>query len=144
MMASSSSKKISVKCSDGMVLEVDETLVNASPTMKCLVEEKCGESNIVITLPNISSKILSKIIEFLKVDLESDATFNDVGVQSVDVDSKAPESLTSFNNLKLEFIKFDANTLLYLVTATHYLKIEKIYHLGCVEAVRRIRENAAK
>ncbi|KAL2324002.1 hypothetical protein Fmac_023060 [Flemingia macrophylla] len=125
-MASTSSKKIGVKCSEGMVLEVDEALVNASPTMKRLIEEKCGESNIVITLPNISSKTLSQIIEFLKLDLESNATLGDVGA---DADCKASESLTSFNKLSLEFIKVDA---------AHYLKIEKIYDSGCEEAARRI------
>ncbi|XP_020210747.1 SKP1-like protein 1A [Cajanus cajan] len=140
-MASSSSKKISVKCSEGMVLEVDETLVNVSPTMKRLIEEKCNESSIVITLPNISSETLSKIIEFIKLDLESDVTLNNVGVESADADCKASESLTSFNNLKLEFTKIDVDTLLHLITAAHYLKIEKIYDLGCEETARRIRGN---
>ncbi|TKY50753.1 SKP protein 4 [Spatholobus suberectus] len=124
--------------SEGKVLEVEEALVNASPTMKRLIEEKCNESENVITLPDISSKILSKITEFIKLDLDIDVAPIDAGV---DVDCKASKSPTSFNNLNSEFIEVDQDTLVNLIMAAHYLKIKKLVDLGCNEMAERINGN---
>ncbi|XP_027364812.1 SKP1-like protein 1 [Abrus precatorius] len=122
-MASPSLKKINVKCSEGEVLEVEEALVNASPTMKRLIEEKYSksENNIIITLPEISIQILSKIIDFMNKHADD-----------VDDPSKASKSdKESLNNWDTEFIKVDVDTLYDLILGAHYLKIQKLLDLGC-------------
>ncbi|KAE8037881.1 hypothetical protein FH972_010434 [Carpinus fangiana] len=59
MSTMSSSKKITLKSSDG---EVDEAMALELLTIKHMIEEDCADN--VIHLPNVRSKILAKVIEY--------------------------------------------------------------------------------
>ncbi|KAA8536615.1 hypothetical protein F0562_029093 [Nyssa sinensis] len=58
----SSSKKITLKSSDGESFEVEEVVALESQTIKHMIEVDCADS--VIPLPNVTSKILAKVIEY--------------------------------------------------------------------------------
>ena len=68
----SSSKKITLRNSEGEVFEVDEPMALESPTIKHMIEEDCADN--VIHLPNLRSKILAKVIEYCKKHVEAQST----------------------------------------------------------------------
>jgi S-phase kinase-associated protein 1 len=66
----SSSKKITLKSSDGKAFEVDEAVALKSPTIKQMMEDDCAENRI--PLPNLASKILAKVIGYSKKHVEAE------------------------------------------------------------------------
>jgi S-phase kinase-associated protein 1 len=57
----SSTKKITLKSSDGVAFEIDVGIALESQTLKHMIEDKCTDNEI--PLSNITSKILVKVIE---------------------------------------------------------------------------------
>lgn len=97
---SSSSKVIVLKSSDGETFEVEEAVALESQTIKHMIEDDCADTSI--PLPNVNSKILSKVIEYCKKHVE--APKNE--------EKAAEEDLKAFD---AEFVKVDQNTLFDLI-----------------------------
>ncbi|KAJ0796482.1 putative S-phase kinase-associated protein [Helianthus annuus] len=110
---SSSSKVIVLKSSDGETFEVEETGALESQTIKHMIEDDCADT--VIPLPNVTSKILSKVIEYCKKHVQAD-------------DKSPDEDLKSFDS---EFVKVDQGTLFDLILAANYLNIKSLLDLTC-------------
>lgn len=97
---SSSSKVIVLKSSDGETFEVEEAVALESQTIKHMIEDDCADTSI--PLPNVTSKILSKVIEYCKKHVETPKTD----------DKAAEDDLKSFD---AEFVKVDQGTLFDLI-----------------------------
>ncbi|XP_057761355.1 SKP1-like protein 1B [Arachis stenosperma] len=111
-----STKKITLKSSDGEAFEVDEAVALESQTIKHMIEDDCADSGI--PLPNVTSKILAKVIEYCKKH----------------VDAAASEEKPSEKNLQMwdaEFVKVDQATLFDLILAANYLNIKSLLDLTC-------------
>ena len=112
----SSAKKITLKSSDGEAFEVDEAVALESQTIKHMIEDDCADSGI--PLPNVTSKILAKVIEYCKKHVEA----------------ANPEDKPSEDDLKAwdaEFVKVDQATLFDLILAANYLNIKSLLDLTC-------------
>ncbi|CAN6563395.1 unnamed protein product [Malus baccata var. baccata] len=113
---SSSSKKITLKSSDGESFEVEEAVALESQTIKHMIEDDCADNGI--PLPNVTSKILAKVIEYCKRH----------------VDAAKPDEKISEDDLKAwdqEFVKVDQATLFDLILAANYLNIKGLLDLTC-------------
>ncbi|KAM1529078.1 SKP1-like protein 1A [Malus sylvestris] len=113
---SSSSKKITLKSSDGESFEVEEAVALESQTIKHMIEDDCADNGI--PLPNVTSKILAKVIEYCKKH----------------VDASKPDEKISEDDLKAwdqEFVKVDQATLFDLILAANYLNIKTLLDLTC-------------
>ncbi|PSS25976.1 SKP1-like protein [Actinidia chinensis var. chinensis] len=107
----STSKVILLKSSDGETFEVEETVALESQTIKHIIEADCADT--CIPLPNVTSKILAKVIEYCKRH----------------VDTKADEDeLKTFDT---EFVKVDQAMLFDLILAANYLNIKSLLDLTC-------------
>jgi S-phase kinase-associated protein 1 len=99
----SSSKKITLKSSDGVAFVVDEAVALESPTIKHMIEHDCADNGV--PLPDVTSKILEKVIEYCKKH----------------VDAANPEERTSDDDLKawdvkyVKEVKVDSDTLFDLI-----------------------------
>ncbi|KAL5791208.1 hypothetical protein ACOSQ2_006096 [Xanthoceras sorbifolium] len=117
-------KKITLKSSDGDRFEVDEAVALESQTIKHMVEDDCVDNEI--PLPNVSSSVLSKVIEYCKrrVDSISNSKYdsNNNNKKPVDDDLKAWDA---------DFVKVDQNTLFDLILAANYLNIKSLLDLTC-------------
>ncbi|EXB60668.1 SKP1-like protein 1B [Morus notabilis] len=114
----SSGRKITLKSSDGETFEVDEAVALESQTIKHMIEDDCADNGI--PLPNVTSKILSKVIEYCKKHVE--APKSDDRASSADDDLKAWDA---------DFVKVDQATLFDLILAANYLNIKSLLDLTC-------------
>ncbi|KAM0950033.1 putative S-phase kinase-associated protein [Dioscorea sansibarensis] len=118
MAAENGAKVIVLKSSDGETFEVEESVLMESQTIKHLIEDDCAEN---IPLPNVTSKILSKVIEYCKkhVDHASKASSDE---KLIDDEIKAWDA---------DFVKVDQATLFDLILAANYLNIKSLLDLTC-------------
>lgn len=98
----SSSKMIVLKSSDGETFEVEEVVALESQTIKHMIEDNCADTSI--PLPNVTSKILAKVIEYCKRHVEAS--------KSSEVEKPSDDDLKNFD---ADFVKVDQGTLFDLI-----------------------------
>lgn len=103
-MIMASPKKITLKSSDGEVFEVEQAVALESQTIKHMIEDECAHTGI--PLPNVTSKILSKVIEYCKKHVDAAAASVDRAAADADDDVKAFDA---------EFVNVDQGTLFDLI-----------------------------
>ncbi|KAL2537783.1 SKP1-like protein 1B [Forsythia ovata] len=121
----SSTNMIVLKSSDGETFEIEEAVALESQTLKHMIEEKCADTSI--PLPNVTSKILAKVIEYCKRHVEAAAAKSADGVV-VTADKATDEDLKTFD---ADFVKVDQGTLFDLILAANYLDIKSLLDLTC-------------
>ncbi|KAG8368078.1 hypothetical protein BUALT_Bualt15G0007900 [Buddleja alternifolia] len=109
-----SQKMIVLKSSDGETFEVEEAVAVESQTIKHMIEDDCADNSI--PLPNVTSKILAKVIEYCKrhVDAAAKAAADGTAPSG---DKVAEDDLKTFD---AEFVK-----------AANYLNIKGLLDLTC-------------
>nr|BAB85606.1 kinetochore protein [Brassica juncea] len=118
-----STKKIVLKSSDGESFEVDEAVARESQTLAHMVEDDCIENGI--PLPNVTSKILAKVIEYCKKHVDAAAAKTE---GAVDGAASSDDDLKAWDT---EFMKIDQATLFELILAANYLNIKNLLDLTC-------------
>ncbi|XP_022762269.1 SKP1-like protein 1A [Durio zibethinus] len=112
----STSKKIMLKSSDGETFEVEEAVAVESQTIKHMIEDDCADNEI--PLPNVNSKILSKVLEYCKKRVDAAA----------DKEKNPDDELNAWN---ADFVKVDQKTLFDVILAANYLNIKSLLDLTC-------------
>ncbi|KAF3786111.1 SKP1-like protein 1A [Nymphaea thermarum] len=100
-MAKEEGKTVTLKSSDGEVFEVEEAVAKESQTISHMIEDGCADSGI--PLPNVTSKILAKVIEYCKKHVDA---------QKSGDDKIQEEELKAWD---AEFVKVDQATLFDLI-----------------------------
>ncbi|KAI3446269.1 hypothetical protein Pfo_002934 [Paulownia fortunei] len=116
-------KMILLKSSDGETFEVEEAVAVESQTIKHMIEDNCADTSI--PLPNVTSKILAKVIEYCKRHVDAAGKASGDGTAA---DKVAEEDLKAFD---AEFVKVDQGTLFDLILAANYLNIKSLLDLTC-------------
>ncbi|BFG21269.1 hypothetical protein CerSpe_075430 [Prunus speciosa] len=122
-MASDEMKKITLKSDNNQTFEVEVAVAMQSQTIKHMVEDDCVDD--VIPLPNVTSSVLAKVIEYCKKHHEEDA------------DVKNKETLKSWDT---EFVKVDMYELFDLILAANYLDIKSLLYLTFQTAADMIKD----
>ncbi|KAL1316011.1 hypothetical protein HN51_000670 [Arachis hypogaea] len=112
----SSTRKITLKSSDGEAFEVDEAVALESQTIKHMIEDDCADSGI--PLPNVTSKILAKVIEYCKKHVEA-------------ANAEERPNEEDLKTWDADFVKVDQATLFDLILAANYLNIKSLLDLTC-------------
>ncbi|PIA44726.1 hypothetical protein AQUCO_01700371v1 [Aquilegia coerulea] len=105
---------VTLNSSDGESFEVEEAVITQSQTIKHMIEDDCADNGI--PLPNVTAKILAKVIEYCKKHVEVEG-------QSTD-----QEELKTWD---ADFVKVDQATLYDLILAANYLNIKSLLDLTC-------------
>ncbi|KAK9677537.1 hypothetical protein RND81_11G150100 [Saponaria officinalis] len=124
-----SSKKILLKSSDGEDFEVDEIVALESQTIKHMIEDDCADS--VIPLPNVTGKILAKVIEYCKKHVESSEKKGSSDTTTAGFGSGGGVVDDELKTWDAEFVNVDQNTLFDLILAANYLNIKSLLDLTC-------------
>ncbi|KAI3893382.1 hypothetical protein MKW92_027420 [Papaver armeniacum] len=119
---------ITLRSSDGWSFEVDEAIALQSQTIKRLTEDNWDYNGI--PLPNVTSNILSKVLEYCEKHVADIPQGDDGKVED-------PE----LQNWDAEFLKVDQDTLLDLILAANYLNIKHLLDLTCQTVADRKRSN---
>ncbi|KAJ3690005.1 hypothetical protein LUZ61_019169 [Rhynchospora tenuis] len=134
-MAGVEGKKITLKSSDGEVFEVLEVVAMESQTIRHMIEDDCAENSI--PLPNVNSKILSKVIEYCKKHVaaaDEASAASKAPAEEGSAAATATATKPSDEDLKkwdTEFVKVDQATLFDLILAANYLNIKGLLDLTC-------------
>ncbi|XP_058069011.1 SKP1-like protein 1A [Magnolia sinica] len=107
------SKKVTLKSSDGEEFVIDEAVAVQLQTIKHMIEDDCTENGI--PLPNVTGKILSKVIEYCKKHVE-------------ETDCSSNDELKAWD---ADFVKVDQAILYDLILAANYLNIKSLLELTC-------------
>ncbi|KEH23706.1 putative S-phase kinase-associated protein [Medicago truncatula] len=125
-MSSTSKKMITLKSDDGETFEVSEAVALKSQTIKHIIEDDCADN--VIPVPNVTGKILAKVIEYCKKHVE--ATSSDEKVSEDDL-----------KNWDADFAKeVDQQTLFQILLAANYLNIKNLLDLCCQTVADDIKD----
>ncbi|VVA91958.1 unnamed protein product [Arabis nemorensis] len=120
------SKKIVLKSSDGESFEVDEAVALMSQTIKHMIEDDCAGNGI--PLPNVTSTILAKVIEYCKKHVEAADEAN-AGDKDVYGSNTEDEALKTWD---ADFAKVEQQATLFdLILAANYLNIGGLLDLMC-------------
>ncbi|XP_044960441.1 SKP1-like protein 1 isoform X2 [Hordeum vulgare subsp. vulgare] len=125
--AADEKKMIMLKSSDGEEFEVEEAVSMASQTIRHMIEDDCADKRI--SIPNINSKILSKVIEYCNKHIPTKRADDTIGATGV-VASHAVDPPALAKDLKIwdaEFMK-----------AARYLNIKELLDLTCQTAADMI------
>ncbi|XP_044968919.1 SKP1-like protein 1 [Hordeum vulgare subsp. vulgare] len=131
MAAAEGEKKITLKSSDGEEFDVDKTVAMESQTLRHMIEDECADN--AIPLPNVNSKILSRVIEYCKQHVQARPKPADSAAAdaSSSAPAAAPAPTVDMKNWDAEFIKVDQATLYDLILAANYLDIKGLLDLTC-------------
>ncbi|XP_010241354.1 PREDICTED: SKP1-like protein 11 [Nelumbo nucifera] len=124
--SSSSSKKLVLRSSDEKHFEVDEAVALQSEMIKQMVEDGFGGD--VIPLLNVSSNILSKVIDYCK--------------KHVDFDSK--KKMDDRRRWDAEYIDVGVDELYHLIMAANYRNIKGLLDLTCQKVADTIKGKKPK
>ncbi|KAH0709050.1 hypothetical protein KY284_010477 [Solanum tuberosum] len=116
---SSSTKFLTLKTCDGKVFVLDEAIAVRSQTIKNMVEDDCVSN--AISLPNVHSKTMTKVIEYWKKHSE---------------DGVSKYMLMDFDKA---FVNVHHSILHALILASNFLNDKEILDMICQEVVDRIK-----
>jgi len=122
-------EKLKLRSSDEEMFEVDQEVASKSQMIRDMIEDTGIDAPI--PLPNVSSKILAKVIEYCKYH---------VAVETAAKDEEKPktpdEDVTNWDS---EFVKVDQSTLFELILAANYLNIKPLLDLTCLTVANMIK-----
>ena len=107
--AEAEKKMITLRSSDGEEFEVEEAVAMESQTIRHMIEDDCADNGI--PLPNVNSKILSKVIEYCNKHVHAAKPADDAAPAVADASAGAED----LKNWDAEFVKVDQATLFDLI-----------------------------
>lgn len=141
----STQKQVKLMASDQEMFTVDEKVARMSQMITNMLDDTGGADDIV-PLPNVTSTILAKIIEYCKFHVDDAKPAADIkpeGGGAAPPAAAAPagpahteEEAKEFDS---SFVKVDQSTLFELILAANYLNIKPLLDLACLEVANMIK-----
>jgi len=123
---------VKLQSSDEQEFEVEKSLAEMSITIKNMLEDMGPElGEAPIPLPNVTGKILTKVIEYCKYHLE-----HPTPISEEKKDEKRTDDIIPWDQ---EFCKVDQATLFELILAANYLDIKPLLDLTCKTVANMIK-----
>jgi len=113
---------IKLQSQDNQLFELSIKAATMSETVKNLLEDV--DTADAIPLPNVTGKILAKVVEYVKHHAENPIV---------------PNETDGINPWDMEFCKVDQPTLFELILAANYLDIKSLLDLSCKTVANMIK-----
>jgi S-phase kinase-associated protein 1 len=115
--------KLKLQSSDKEIFEVDRDVALKSETVKNMIDDvEPAAADQPIPLPNVTSKILAKVIEYCKYHVEAEKANNPERTAPTEDEKKAWDT---------DFVKVEQSVLFDLILAANYLNIKDLLDLTC-------------
>lgn len=127
--------KVKLLSSDATEHEVDKDVAIMSGTVKNTLDD-IGDIDAPVPLPNVTGKILSKVIEYCQYHYENPIP-----------ESEAKKYENRMGNIipwDAEFCKVDQATLFELILAANYLDIKPLMDLACKTVAGMLKGKTAE
>ena len=111
-------------------VEVPVEVANQSVTIKNMLEDFGGASDVPIPLHNVTSKILDLVVKYCKYHLEHPTPKSD------DKDDKKTDDIIPWDK---DFCNVEQATLFELILAANYLDIKPLLDLTCKTVANMIK-----
>jgi len=125
------SPQIKLQSSDDQEFSVEKKVAEMSVTIKNMLEDLEGASENPIPLPNVTGKILGKVIEYCKYHQEHPTV-----VAEEKKDEKRTDDISEWDQ---KFCQVDQATLFELILAANYLDIKPLLDLTCKTVANMIK-----
>ncbi|KAF9366658.1 MAG: Skp1 family, dimerization domain-containing protein [Benniella sp.] len=125
------SASIVLTSSDGKSFKVDKEVAERSILIKNMIED-VGESDSPIPLPNVSSNVLQKVIDYC------DHHRNDP-IQVTDETDDPRKRSNDIEEWDLKFMQVDQEMLFEIILAANYLDIKPLLDVGCKTVANLIK-----
>ncbi|XP_021859004.2 SKP1-like protein 1A [Spinacia oleracea] len=134
-----SSKKVILKSSDNEEFSVDNNVAVQCQTIKLMIEDDCADN--AIPLPNVTSAILTKVIEYCKkhADASNAAGGSASNAAGGSGGGGGGDELKKWD---AEFVNVDQKTLFDLILAANYLDIKSLLDLTCQTVADMIKNKS--
>ncbi|KAI4984638.1 hypothetical protein ZWY2020_017268 [Hordeum vulgare] len=127
-------KMVHLRSSDGEEFEVkEEAIAAASGTIKAELEKKDGAAAGVIPVPDVTGRILSRVLEYVN------RHFSDPAAAADRFDDYIPIADDPLKALDDALVRVDQDTLFDLVHAADCLAVEGLMDLACKELAGQMR-----
>ena len=123
---------VQLQSQDGQIFAVDIKVAKMSQTVFNLIED-IGVSDVPIPLPNVTSKILTKVVEYCKYHIENPTP---VAEGDEKTDDKRTDNILPWDKT---FCEVDQTTLFELILAANYLDIKDLLDLTCKTVANMIK-----
>lgn len=121
---------VKLESQDGQCFEVQTKTAKMSETIKNLLDD-IGDEEAHIPLPNVSGKILQKVIEYCNYHIEHPTATSE--------DKKDEKRTDDIIGWDLDFCKVDQPTLFELILAANYLDIKDLLDTTCKVVANMIK-----
>jgi len=122
---------VKLESSDEVIVEVERKIAESSVTIKHMLDDLETDSDNPIPLPNVTGKILQKVIEYCKYHNEHPDAPSDEKK-----DEKRTDDIIPWDK---EFCDVDQATLFELILAANYLDIKPLLDLTCKTVANMIK-----
>jgi len=127
------SKIIKLQTSDGEIFDVDVEVATCSGLIKTMLEVLGMDENDeeIVSLPNVSSAILKKVLEWTKYHKDD--------APPPEVDEPTDKSSHEICSWDYDFLKVDQGTLFEIILAANYLDIKGLLVVTCKTVANMIK-----
>uniref|UniRef100_A0A061S912 SKP1-like protein n=2 Tax=Tetraselmis sp. GSL018 TaxID=582737 RepID=A0A061S912_9CHLO len=116
-------EKVKLRSADGEIFEVDADVAFSSLTIKNMIEDTGASTPVPV--PNVNSKVLSKIIEYCNYHVEQER-------KAGNADEQTKSQLeTESKRWDKDYINVDQAVLYDLILAANFLNIKGLLDLCC-------------
>jgi len=131
-----STENVILQSSEGKYFQVSRAVIDRSTLIKNMIEDIGEVSETPIPLPNVTSKVLEKVIEYCehhKNDpiLKTDEEYKD----------KHSKDIRGWDS---DFINIDQDQLCEIVLAANYLDIKDLLYFGCKAIADFVKKQIAR
>ncbi|KAI9004609.1 Skp1 family, tetramerization domain-containing protein [Gaertneriomyces semiglobifer] len=126
-----------LRASDNQEFTIERAVAERSPLLKDMLED-IGEADEPIPLPNISGKILEKVIEYC--DHHKGAL---LCIPENDKGAYKREKVGEMDEWDATFVQVNTDHIFEIILAANYLDIRPLVHLGCRVVAEKLKPLAS-
>jgi S-phase kinase-associated protein 1 len=133
-MSAENKEQVTLVTSDEESFKVEKKVAERSQLIKSMMEDLPGQSDEPIPLPNVSSAVLVKVLEYCdhhKTEPLPAADANDA--------DESRRKASDISEWDAKFIQVDQEMLFEIILAANYLDIKPLLDVGCKTVANMIK-----